>query len=87
MAITGNAAALLKLRAQIEGAPKDGTSNPFGEGVYQDVNGIPFEVAVKRAKSREGMEEPVPRPEKTQEKLPWARRSRNGDQGTEQYIS
>lgn len=32
----------------------------------------PFEVAVKWAKSKEEMEEPLPKPERTVEELPWA---------------
>lgn len=72
IAITGNAKALLQLRAQIDRALRNGGSHPFEEGVYQDVNGTPFEVVVKRARSREEMGEPVPRPERTAERLPWA---------------
>jgi hypothetical protein len=76
IAITGNARALLKLRARIDRALGDETWRPFEEGVYQDVNGIPFEVALKRARSREEMREPVPKPEKTAEKLPWAEKAK-----------
>jgi hypothetical protein len=71
IAITGNAKALLQLRAQIERALRGEESYPFSEAVYQDINGIPFEVAVKWAKSKEEMWEPIPKPEKTAEKLPW----------------
>ena len=70
IAITGNATAPLRLRAQIDRALRDETSHPFEEGVYQDVNGSPFEVAVKRAGSREEMREPTPKPERTAERLP-----------------
>ena len=76
IAITGSAKALLQLRAQIDRALKNETSYPFEEGVYQDVNGSPFEVAVKRARSREEMGEPVPKPERTAERLPWAEKAR-----------
>jgi hypothetical protein len=40
------------------------------------VNGIPFEVAVKRARSREEMRESAPRPGRTAERLPWAEKAR-----------
>ena len=72
IAITGNARALLQLRRQIDRALKDEGSYPFEEEVYDDVFGQPFEVAVKRARSPEEMQEPVPKPEKTPERLPWA---------------
>jgi hypothetical protein len=52
IAFTGSARALLKLRAQVERALKDETSYPFEEGVYKDVRGTEFEVAVKRARSK-----------------------------------
>jgi hypothetical protein len=78
IAITGNAKALLQLRAQIDRALGDETWHPFEEGVYQDVDGIPFEVAVKRARSKEEMREPVPRPNKTAERMPWAEKARGG---------
>jgi hypothetical protein len=71
IAITGKAKALLELRAQIDRALGEETWRPFEEGVYQDVNGIPFEVAINRARSREEMREPGPRPERTAERLPW----------------
>jgi hypothetical protein len=70
IAITGSAKALLQLRAQIDRALQNETSHPFEEDVYQDIGGIEFEVTVKRAKSWEEMEEPVPRPERTAERLP-----------------
>jgi hypothetical protein len=76
IAITGNATALLQLRAQIERALRGEESYPFEESVYQDVNGAPFEVDVKWAKSKEEMEQPVPKPERTAEELPWAERAR-----------
>ena len=76
VAVTGNARALLQLRRQIDRAlTNPDAAFPFEEAVYHDVHGEPFEVAVKRAKSREEMEEPVPRPEKTPEKLPWLERT------------
>jgi hypothetical protein len=38
-------------------------------------------VAVKWAKSKEEMEEPVPKPERTTEELPWAERAiRTGEE-------
>ena len=74
IAITGNAKALLNLRAQIDRALRNETSHPFEEGVYQDVNGTPFEVDVKRARSKDELGEPVPKPERTAERLPWERR-------------
>jgi len=72
IAITGSAKALLKLRTQIDRALRDETSYPFEEGVYRAVDGTEFEVAVKRVKCKGEMEEPVPKPEWTAEKLPWS---------------
>ena len=72
IAITGNATALLQLRRQIDRAlAGPDAAQPFEEAVYDDVYGQPFEVAVKRARSPEEMQEPVPKPTKTPEKLPW----------------
>ena len=76
VAITGKASALLQLRAQIDQALGDETWHPFEEDVYQDVNGIPLEVAIKRAKSRAEMREPVPKPERTAERIPWAEKAK-----------
>jgi hypothetical protein len=45
------------------------------------VDGIPFEVAVKRARSRKEMREPALRPGKTAERLPWAEKTRGGAEG------
>lgn len=74
VAITGNATALLQLRRQIDRALTNPDAEyPFEEALYHDVYGQPFEVAVKLARSPEEMREPVPRPEKTPERLPWAR--------------
>lgn len=42
------------------------------DGFLGEAIAITFEVAVKRAKSKEEMMEPVQQPEKTSEKLPWA---------------
>jgi hypothetical protein len=70
--IIGNARALLQLREQIDRALRNETNYPFEEGVYQDANGTPFEVAVKRARSKEETGEPFPKPERTVERLPWA---------------
>ena len=81
IAITGNARALLKLRAQIDRALRNETSHPFEECVYQDVNGIPFEVAVKRARSKDEMGEPVPKPERTAEQLPWSTEGQGDGRG------
>lgn len=53
IAITGNATALLQLRAQIEQALRSESSYPLSEATYHDVNGIPFELVVKWAKSKE----------------------------------
>lgn len=75
VAITGNRKALLQLRRQIDRALKDETSWPFDEALYRDAYGEEYEVAVKLARSREQMREPVPRPEKTPEVLPWAARA------------
>ena len=75
IAITGNVKALLQLRAQIDRALQGEGSHLFEEGVYHEANGTPFEVAVKRASSREEMGEPAPKPERTAEELPWARRA------------
>jgi hypothetical protein len=58
IAITGNAHALLKLQAQIARALEGEDSYPLEEGVYLDVDGQPFEVAVKRARSKREMREP-----------------------------
>ena len=44
-AITGNAKAFLKLRAQIDRALENEDSYTFEEGVYLDMNGFEFEVA------------------------------------------
>jgi hypothetical protein len=74
VAITGNRKALLQLRRQIDRALKDETSWPFDEALYRDVYGEEYEVAVKLARSRGEMEEPVPKPEKTPERLPWTER-------------
>jgi hypothetical protein len=80
IAVTGNAKALLQLRSQIDHALRGEESYPFSEAVYQDVNGDPFKVAVKWAKSKEEMQEPVPKPERTSEQVPWAKRaSRTGE--------
>lgn len=76
VALTGNRRALLRLRTQIDRALADEGSVPFEEEIYHDVHGEPFEVAIKLAKRRSGMEEPVPRPEKTPEALPWAKLAR-----------
>jgi hypothetical protein len=54
IAITGNARALLQLRDRIDRTLGNETSHPFEEAVYRDVNGKEFEVAVKKATSREG---------------------------------
>jgi hypothetical protein len=78
IAITGNAKALLQLPAQIDRALRDETSFPFEESVYVDVT--PFEVAVKRARSGEEMQEPAPKPERTTEQLPWATRTKDAPQ-------
>jgi hypothetical protein len=81
IAITGNATALLKLRTQIERALAGEDSYPFEEAVYRDVDGNEFEVAVNWTKSKEEMEEPVPKPERTTEELPWAERAiRTGEE-------
>ena len=80
IAITGNAHALLKLRSQIDRALKGEGSYPFEEGVYVDVHGQPFEVAVKRARNREEMRESASpgatKPQRSAEELPWAERAR-----------
>ena len=71
IAITGNAKALLRLRRQIDRALADrGEKVSIEEEIYNDVRGQPFEVAVKRARSPEEMQEPVPKPERTPERLP-----------------
>jgi len=81
--ITGNAKALLKLRAQIDRALRGENSYPSEESVYQDVNGIPFEVAVKKARSRREMRERVPKPERTAERLQWEEKAREtAEEGT-----
>jgi hypothetical protein len=72
IALTGNATALLKLRDQIERSLASEDSYPFEEAVYQEVNGAPFEVAVKWVRRKEEMEETVPKPERIAEELPWA---------------
>ena len=81
IAVTGNAAALLKLRRQIDRALKGDDSYPFEEAVYHDVYGEPFEVAVKLARSPQEMREPVPKPEKTPERLPWAELAKRSEEG------
>ncbi len=81
IAITGNARALLQLRRQIDRVLADqGGAVPFEEEVYHDVHGQPFEVAVKRARSKEEMWEPGPEPEKTAERLPWAEAARKAEE-------
>jgi hypothetical protein len=72
VAITGNAKAFLQLRAQINRAFRNETAYPFEEGVYHDANGSPFEVAIKRARSKKEIGEPTSKPEKTAEQPPWA---------------
>jgi hypothetical protein len=62
IAITGNATALLQLRDQIERALAGEEAYALEEDVYQDVNGVPFEVAVKWAKGKEEMEGPYRSP-------------------------
>jgi hypothetical protein len=49
---------------------------PFEEGVYRDASGIEFEAVVKRARSKEQMDEPLPKPAtaRTAESLPWVER-------------
>lgn len=74
-ALPGNRTALLQLKRQIDRALEGEDSYPFEEEIYRDVRGEPFEVAVKLARRRSEMEEPVPRPGKTPEKLPWAERA------------
>ena len=83
IAITGNATALLQLKRQINRALKGENSWPFDEALYRDVCGEEYEVAVKVAWSREQMREPVPRPEKTPERLPWAELARKSEKRKE----
>jgi hypothetical protein len=74
--IVGNARALLQLRRQIDRALRDDNSwRPLDEGIYRDEDGEEYQVFVERAKSREEMRSPVPRPEKAPERLPWAERA------------
>jgi hypothetical protein len=77
IAITDNARALLRLRDQIDRALMNENSHPFDEAVYRDTNGTEFEVAVKKATSREGMREPAPKPRRTAEDLPWGTKARD----------
>lgn len=74
--VTGNAKALLQLRQQIDRALKDVAEYPLDDATYCDVYEEEYEAVVKRAKSREEMETPRPKPEKTEEGLPWAERAR-----------
>jgi hypothetical protein len=54
VALTGNATALLRLRAQIDRALKNpDASFPYVETIYHDVYGEPFEVVVKLARRQE----------------------------------
>ena len=78
IAITGNAKALLKLQAQIERALEGEDSYPLEEGVYVDADGQPFEVAVRRARSKQEMREPggAKKSGRTVEERPWAERAR-----------
>lgn len=83
IAITGNAKALLQLRRQIDRAlANTGESVPIEEEIYNDVLGQPVEVAVKRARSPEEMQEPSgsTKPEKTPERLPWAELARRTEE-------
>ena len=84
IAVTGNRTALLQLRAQIDRALKNpNASFPYEETIYHDVHGEPFEVVVKLARRREEMEEPVPRPERTPERLLWAELTRKSEERKE----
>ena len=80
LAITGNRAGLLQLRAQVDRALADEDSYPFEEAIYRDALGEDYEVLVKRAKSRGELEERarLPKQNKTAEELPWAEKSRKG---------
>lgn len=77
LAVTGNRAALLKLREQIDRVLEERNDwYPFDDELYRDVYEEQFQVVVKRASRREEMREPVPKPEKTAEELPWAELAR-----------
>lgn len=77
LAATGNRAALLQLRRQIDRALTNPNAEyPFEEAVYYDVYGQPFEVALKLARRRGEMGEPGPGPDKTAEAIPWANTAR-----------
>ena len=66
VAITGNRAALLKLRRQVYRALGDrNVARSFEEEVYDDPDGEPFEVAVKRARRRSEMREQTKRKDGT----------------------
>ncbi len=45
---------------------------PFDEAIYRDEDEGEHRVVVRRAKSREEMRPPVPKPQGTPKRLPWA---------------
>ena len=54
VALTGNATALLRLRAQIDRALKNPEASlPYDKTIYHDAYGEPFEVVVKLARRQE----------------------------------
>ena len=67
IAVTGNKAALLKLKRQIDRALEGVEEYPIEDGMYEDVYGEPFQVFVKHARKRSKMEEPGPEPVKSEE--------------------
>ena len=79
--VTGNAKALLQLRTQIDRALKGEGWHPLEDAIYQELHGETYEVFVKRATSREEMEPPRPKPERTEGGLPWAERTRRTAEG------
>lgn len=83
VSITGNAKALLQLRAQIDRALGGVDEYPLEEAVYEELHGEAYEVFVKKARSRADMEPPRPEPEKTEEGPSWAERARKTETGEE----
>ena len=76
--ISGNASALLQLRAQIGWALKDQDSYPLDDATYHDVHEEEFEWW---ARSREKMEPRGPKPAKKEERLPWAEKAQRSREG------
>ena len=60
--IVGNAKGLLQLRRQIDRALRDVNRYPLDEALYRDEDEQEHQVVVRRAKSREEIRPPTPKP-------------------------